>query len=85
MVLLSCMSALSEEQMEGMVEYASDAITPDSQLQELITRHESHSLQQAADIIEKVGGKVHGHHIRHAGGSSVDQGQFEVFKHISEI
>ena len=68
MVLLMGMSVLSEEQMDGMVEW----------------QDESEALKSVEEIIQVVGGKVHGHHVL-VDGSSIDHGQFEVIKNVNEI
>ncbi len=64
-VLLICMSVLFGEQDEAEIEYAADAVIPISVFDKIILHHEGFALTEMKEIIEKIGGKVHGegHHV----------------------
>lgn len=59
------MNVLFEEQDEFVVEYAADAILPESVYEGITLHHEDFALQEMRSAIEMVGGKVHGegHHV----------------------
>lgn len=79
------MDALFEEQFRGVVEDASDHVSADDSLEELVAHHEKDALSEAEKILEQIGGKVRGHHVKHDNGATIEESQFEVIKNVSEI
>ncbi len=59
------MGALFGEQDEVGIEYAADAVIPISVFEEMVLHHEGFALKEMQEVIEMVGGKIHGegHHV----------------------
>jgi len=64
-VLLICMGVLFGEQDEAEIEYAAEAVIPVSVFKDIILHHEGFALTEMKELIETVGGKIHGegHHV----------------------
>lgn len=60
-----------------MIEYATDALMPKTDIPGLTVLHESDILSKLEGIVEKVGGKVSGESVRHNDGNSLNTRQFQ--------
>ncbi len=54
-----CMSVLSKEQNDLVIEWSKENTMPSSAYDEMKIHHESLDLEKLKEVIESIGGKVH--------------------------